>query len=80
MEEEETNEEWTSGAGTELLLDNNSFRPLYLLSEWVEPSSMLKRVTVSIILPTGVEAQCFKVRATDSGRVLKRSVQWPEAL
>lgn len=41
----------TSFGGTKTV-----FQPLYLLSDWVEPGTTTKRLTVSVLLPSGVSA------------------------
>lgn len=68
------------GAGVELTSGSLNFKPLYLLSRWVEPGTMTNRVTAAILLPSGVGSEDFFVRVVDGGEYLELTVVWPPAL
>ncbi|MEM6687231.1 MAG: hypothetical protein AAF617_15725 [Bacteroidota bacterium] len=59
---------------------SKTFVPLYLISQWQEPVTTTKRVTVAIILPSGVGVGAFKVRVIEEGDVLELTVNWPKPL
>ena len=42
------------GDGAELTIGERSFKPLYFVSQWEEPGTKTKHVTVAIALPSGV--------------------------
>lgn len=56
------------------------FEPLHLLSEWVEPGTTTRRLTVAILLPSGVYPGHFSVRVADGGCILNVTVTWPSPL
>lgn len=56
------------------------FCPLYLVSEWAEPGTTNKRLTVAINLPSGVGPGHFSVRVAEGGRHLELTVEWPEPM
>lgn len=58
-------------------LNDLTFKPLHLISVWKEPHTMTKRITVAILLPSGVEAGEFAVRVMEGGKSLELSVVWP---
>lgn len=60
--------------------ESNTFHPLHLISIWQEPSTTAKRITVSIILPSGVNAGDFTIRIIEDGDVLELTVDWPKPL
>lgn len=57
VESEEEDLEY--GDGADLLSGNISFPPLYMVSNRTEIESLTKRLSVSIILPSGVSARNF---------------------
>lgn len=58
----------------------NMFFPLNPLSVWQEPSKTVRRITVAIVLSSGVHAGYFTVRVVDDGDVLQQSVDSPRPL
>ena len=50
------------------------------MSSWAEPETATKRLTVAILLPSGVETGCFSVRVADDGEYLELRVAWPKPL
>eukprot|EP00172_Hildenbrandia_rubra_P004243 Plantae.Rhodophyta-Hildenbrandia_rubra.ctg8188.p1 GENE.Plantae.Rhodophyta-Hildenbrandia_rubra.ctg8188~~Plantae.Rhodophyta-Hildenbrandia_rubra.ctg8188.p1 ORF type:complete len:223 (-),score=23.23 Plantae.Rhodophyta-Hildenbrandia_rubra.ctg8188:110-778(-) len=68
------------GAGDELLLSPSSFKPLRLISCWIEQESLTKRATAAIALPSGVGAGQFSSRVVDDGEHLEVKARWPEPL
>ena len=65
---------------SESLSGHRLFRPLYLLSEWSEPGTTTKRITVAIVLPSGIETGNFSIRIVEDGKCLLLVVQWPDPL
>lgn len=57
-----------------------SFKPWYLMSTWTEPGTTTKRITVAIVLPSGVGKGDFSVRATEDGKWVELTVVWPNPL
>ena len=66
--------------GSEFVYDACSFSPLHLISEWTEAGTMTRRITVAMLLPSGVEQGMFSVSVVDGGRFVEMVVQWPNAL
>ena len=58
----------------------SSFNPIYLLSQWTEPSTTTRRLSVASLLPSGVSPGKFRVRVMPGGRVLELVVEWPAPL
>lgn len=56
------------------------FTPLSLQSQWVEPGSTTRMVTVAMVLPTGVGKGQFDVKVLDGGREVELKVMLPEPL
>lgn len=65
------------GAG-EIGTGERQWQPLSLISEWIEPKTMTKRVTVCINLPSGVSSDGFAVRVLEGGEFLELAVVWPQ--
>lgn len=42
-----------------------TFKPLHLLSVWMDPTTMTQRITVALKFPSGVEAGGFSVRVVE---------------
>lgn len=60
------------------LWKRNEFRPLTLISEWVEPKSLTRRLTICVNLPSGIEVSGFSVRVVEGGEFLEVTVVWPK--
>lgn len=56
------------------------FQPLLILSDWVEPGTTTKRLTVAVLLPSGVTSGMFSVRIADDGNSSEITVTWPDSL
>lgn len=56
------------------------FQPLHALSEWTEPGTTTKCVTVAVVLPSGIEPGKFSVRVMEGGTELHVTVVWPNPL
>lgn len=56
------------------------FGPLYAVSIWKEPETMTRRITLAVILPSGVDAGGFSLRVVDGGQFLEITVKWPRPL
>lgn len=57
----------------------SSFCPIHMISNWVEPNTTRKCVSVAILLPSGVGPGNFSVRVIEGGRELEVCIRWPEA-
>lgn len=55
-------------------------QPLHMISEWIEPGTTTKRLTVAILLPSGVLSGQFAVRVADDGCALEISITWPNPM
>ena len=58
----------------------NQYSSLCLISTWREEKTMIKRVTVAIVLPSGVGRGQFSIRVAEGGRHLELMVRWPRPL
>lgn len=56
------------------------FVPLHMISQWQEPQTTAQRVTVAVVLPSGIYSGDFKFRVVDDGDVLEFTVNWPKPL
>lgn len=70
-ETETETSEAASGAGAELTISDGSFKPLSLFGVWEEPSTKTKRITVAVVLPSGVNKSDFSLWVPDGGKVLE---------
>ena len=61
--------------GRSIIKQEHTFIPLHMCSVWQEPGTTLQRITVAIILPSGVGAEEFKVRVIEDGDVLELTVR-----
>ncbi len=59
---------------------DHSYMPLYLIAEWNEPISMTKRISMAIVLSSGVEPGNFSVRVGEGGQYVELTVAWPPVL
>lgn len=67
--------------GGELLMAPLQFKPFFVLSEWKHQRTKDNRVSVAILLPTGVGEQEGDVRVSvEDGLFLRVDVVWPPAL
>ena len=60
--------------------EDQTFIPLYLMSEWQEPRTTLQRLSVAIILPSGIGPGQFKLKIVDEGDCLELTVDWQTPL
>ena len=60
--------------------DKHLFKPLHLITCWMEPKTTTRRVTVVVLLPTGIGSGDFSVRITEDGKCLEVCVVWPDSL
>jgi len=65
---------------TELLSDHHDFKPLHLVSVWREPETLARRISVAIILPSGIDKRGFSIRVSNDGGYLELTVTWPTPL
>ena len=57
------------------------FNPIYTLSVWKDPSSKDQRISIAILLPTGIgESPGDPKLSVESEKILKISVMWPSAM
>ena len=55
-------------------------KPFYLLSKWAEPGTKTKRISVAVVLPSGVPKCSFYAHVADRGPFLEITVTWPAPL
>ena len=79
-EESDEDSDSNSAIGVELVEADHSFRPLYLKSIWTEPRTMTKRVSLAIVLPSGVECGRFFARVVEGGEFVEMTFRWPGPL
>lgn len=53
------------------------YEPLHMLPEWVEPGTTTRRITVSILLSSGISPGRFFVRVAEGGGILYVTVTLP---
>jgi len=68
------------GAGAELTIGESFFKPLYIVGEWEEPGTKTKRLTLALVLPSGVNKSDFTLQVLEGGLTLELTVQWPAPL
>ena len=78
--EDSDSEDLETGAGSELISGELTFKPLYMISRWAEQFTLTKRLCVAIILPSGVGSGNFTITVVDGGQFLQLAVRWPQAL
>ena len=49
---------------------SNSFKPLYLISEWNEPETTNRRISIAILLPSGICSGEFSISVEEGGSAL----------
>jgi len=54
---------------TEIVSRENGFKPLYLVSEWEEPGTIVMRIPVAFLLPSAVGTGMFSMRVRDGGDI-----------
>lgn len=81
IETEDENESLVhDGDGAELTIGEAFFKPLNIVGVWEEPGTKTKRISVVIVLPSGVNKHDFSLSVPDSGRMLELRVTWPDPL
>ena len=63
-----------------MCLGFETFKTLYLVSIWRERESTTERLSVAIVLPSGVGPREFSLRTTDCEEYIELTVSWPGAL
>lgn len=67
--------------GRELFVGPMQFRPIYLLGTWKDPDDHnSERVSVAILLPSGVTKDDVTLNVVDNGHYLEIGVIWPSFL
>lgn len=56
------------------------FSPLHLISEWTEPGTTRRCISLAIVLPSGVGTGQFSTRVVEGGRELHVTVRLPRPL
>lgn len=67
---------WTKTGSCETPL----FCILHDVTCWKEPGTTTRRITVAIILPTGIEPGIVSTEVLDGGRILELNVDWLQYL
>lgn len=58
----------------------STYHPLYITSNWVEPRTMTKVLTVFVLLPLGVFSGQFSIQVSEDGNKPFLVVTWPDLL
>lgn len=58
----------------------SSFQPLFLFSDWVQPGTTTRRLTVAILLPSGITTGKLFVQVQEDENHLQFTVRWPKPL
>lgn len=51
---------------------------MHIFSSWVEPNTTTKRLTVAVLLPSGVGPGQFSIRVAEDGGALEFTMIWPD--
>ncbi len=68
------------GDGGELLLNKMDFMPLHVCASWTCAKTLASKLSVSILLPSGVSPEDLNVTVAEGGEHLYVEACWPEAL
>ena len=69
------------GSGKELLIDKLTFHPVAMMHEWVDPENdFAKRLTSTIVLPSGVAHDTVSVSIVDDGCIMAVECAWPNSM
>lgn len=49
----------------------NQYKPTYTISSWTKPSSMVRRLSHTIVLPSVIECGSFTLKAADGDNFLE---------
>ena len=64
-------------SGLEFIMSRFTFRPLHVHSEWLEAmAGFAKRLTVAVVLPSGVGSSDAMASIEDDAKVLKVDIRW----
>ena len=67
--------------GVELLMSRFSFHPLHVFGEWLDANEgFAKRLSVSIVLPSGVATSKVIAKVVSNGTVLQIETEWSSQL
>lgn len=80
VDEDDSDSGLEDGAGAELVSGDLVFKPLFIISKWVERTTLVKRLTVAVILPSGIGSGDFTISVVDGGQYLRLAVLWPKPL
>lgn len=75
-----SNDSENGDPGVELTVKDSFFKPLYIIGEREEPSTRTKRLTVVLVLPSGVNRSDFTLQVLEGGMSLQLTVKWPNPL
>lgn len=56
------------------------FQTLYFILEWIYPGTPTRRLTVAILLPSGISIGQFSTCILEDGNTLFMAVNWPDLL
>lgn len=58
---------------------SSRYELLHMLSELVEPGTTARKLTIEILLPSGISPGTFFVPVTEGGGILNVVVPWPNS-
>lgn len=56
------------------------FTPIHIISVWKEPGTTNNRISLAILLPSGVTVGNFSYRVLEGGREFELTVRWPDPM
>lgn len=56
------------------------FTPVHFMSDWVEPGTTIRKLTVAILLRSGIQPDMFSVRVSEESCFLELTVAWTDPL
>ncbi|KAI0560922.1 hypothetical protein FGB62_97g111 [Gracilaria domingensis] len=63
-----------------VLFEQLDWRPFYLISEWKEPETTTKRLSVGVVMRSGLQRGDFYVQIVDENKSLQIKVNWPRTM
>lgn len=55
-------------------------QPQHIISDWVEPGNITKRLSVAVLLPSGISLGYFSARVAENGCSLEITLVWLDSL
>ena len=79
-ESEKKEDSNVDGSAGELTIGDAFFKQLYLVGVSEDPATKTKRITVVIVLPSGINKNDFALFVPGGGKLLQLQVTWPDPI